>query len=78
MGAVLYLGGWSGPSLPIPVWMALKTFALMTLMLWLGHRMRPLGTSEMLALSWHVLTPVGLANVLIVGILILLHVGPPR
>lgn len=78
MGAVLYLGGWSGPWLPAPLWMALKTFALMTLMLWLSRRVRPLSTAEMLALSWRILTPLGLANVLIVGILILLHVGPPR
>ena len=76
MGAVLYLGGWSGPWLPGPLWMALKTFALMALMLWLSRRLRPLSTAQMLALSWRILTPVGLANVLIVGILILLHVGP--
>lgn len=78
MGAVLYLGGWSGPWLPGPLWMSLKTFALMALMLWLSRRVRPLGTAQMLALSWRILTPVGLANVLIVGILILLHVGPTR
>ncbi len=76
MGAVLFLGGWSGPWLPPPVWMAVKTYALMALMLWLGRLARPLSTAEMLALSWRVLIPVGLANVLVVGILILLHVGP--
>lgn len=78
MGAVLYLGGWSGPWLPAPLWMALKTFSLMALMLWLSRSMRPRSTAEMLALSWRILIPVGLANVLIVGILILLHVGPTR
>jgi NADH-quinone oxidoreductase subunit H len=76
MGAVLFLGGWSGPWLPPPVWMALKTYALMALMLWLGRLVRPLSTSEMLALSWRVLIPIGLANVLVVGVLILLHIGP--
>jgi NADH-quinone oxidoreductase subunit H len=75
MGAVLFLGGWSGPWLPPPVWMAVKTFALMALMLWLGRLVRPLSTAQMLALSWRVLTPIGLANVLVVGILILLHIG---
>ena len=76
MGAVLFLGGWSGPFLPGPVWMALKTCALMALMLWLGRLVRPVSTAEMLALSWKVLTPIGLANVLVVGILVLLGVGP--
>ena len=76
MGAVLFLGGWSGPWLPPPIWMAVKTYALMALMLGLGRLVRPLSTAEMLALSWRVLIPVGLANVLVIGILILLHIGP--
>ena len=76
MGAILFLGGWSGPLLPPPVWMAVKTYALMALMLSLGRLVRPLSTAEMLALSWKILTPAGLVNVLIVGTLILLHIGP--
>ena len=75
MGATLYLGGWLGPWLPAPVWMLLKTFALMALMLWLGRLVKPLTTAQMLKLSWRILTPVGLVNVLIVGGLILLGVG---
>ncbi len=75
MGAVLFLGGWSGPWLPAPAWMALKTFGLMALMLGLGRLVRPLSVAEMLALSWRVLVPVGLANVLVVGALILFHLG---
>jgi len=76
MGSVLYLGGWLGPWLPAPVWMLLKTFALMALMLGLGRLVKPLSTAQMLKLSWRVLIPVGLANVLVVGALILLGVGP--
>lgn len=76
MGAALYLGGWQGPWLPGPLWMLLKTFALMALMIVLGRMVRPLSTAQMLALSWKGLIPVGLANVLIVGALILLHIGP--
>ena len=75
MGAVLFLGGYSGPVLPAPVWMLLKTFGLMAFMLWLGQRLRLLTTAEMLALSWKILIPAGLLNVLIVGALILLGVG---
>lgn len=76
MGAVLYLGGWLGPWLPGPVWMLLKTFGLMALMLYLGRLVKPLSTAQMLKLSWRILTPVGLANVLVVGALILLGIGP--
>lgn len=76
MGAVLYLGGWRGPVLPGPVWMLIKTYGLMTLMVWGGSRFRLLTAGRMLELSWKILTPVGLANVLVVGALILLGVGP--
>lgn len=75
MGAVLFLAGYAGPFLPGPVWMLLKTLALVALMLWAGRRVRPRSTAEMLALSWKILIPLGLLNVLIVGALILLGVG---
>jgi NADH-quinone oxidoreductase subunit H len=74
--AILYLGGWRGPVLPGPVWMVLKTFAVMALMVWLGSRVRLLSVAEMLALSWKILIPLGLLNVLIVGVEILFGVGP--
>lgn len=75
MGAVLFLGGYAGPWLPGPVWMLIKTLALAALMVWAGRRIRPRSTAEMLALAWKVLIPVGLANVLLVGLLILLGIG---
>jgi NADH-quinone oxidoreductase subunit H len=75
MGAVLFLGGWSGPLLPGFVWMAIKTFAVLILMKWIGQRMKLLSTARMLELSWKILIPAGLLNVLIVGGLILMGVG---
>ncbi len=75
MGAVLFLGGYSGPVLPGPVWMLVKTLVLMALMRWAGSRVRLLSTSEMLAFSWRYLIPIGLLNVLVVGALILFGVG---
>lgn len=75
MGAVLFFGGYAGPWLPGPAWMLLKTLGVLAGMVLLGSRLRPRSTAEMLALSWKVLIPVGLANVLLVGGLILLGVG---
>jgi NADH-quinone oxidoreductase subunit H len=76
MGATLFLGGWLGPILPGFIWLLLKTFSIMALLLWIGKKIKPLSPTKMLALSWKILIPVGLLNVLIVGALILLGVGP--
>lgn len=75
MGAVLFLGGYAGPVLPGPIWMLLKSIAVMALIVGLGLFTRPRSVAEMLALSWKVLIPIGLLNVLVVGFLILLGVG---
>lgn len=76
MGAILFLGGHSGPSwLPPILSMFIKTYALLFFIVWIGTYMRKRSTAEMLALSWKCLIPLGLINVLIVGGLILLGVG---
>ncbi len=76
MGVILYLGGWHGPWLPAPIWFLLKTYGLMTLMVWLGTRVKPFSTARMLKLAWRTLIPLGMINVLVIGGLILLGVGP--
>jgi NADH-quinone oxidoreductase subunit H len=76
MGVILYLGGWHGPWLPAPVWFLLKTYGLMALLVWLGTRVKPFSTARMLKLAWRTLIPLGMINVLVIGGLILLGVGP--
>jgi len=75
MGAILFLGGWNGPLLPGFLWMIIKTFAVLILMKWIGQKIKLLSVAKMLELSWKILIPVGLLNVLIVGGLILLGVS---
>lgn len=75
MGAAIFLGGWHGPLLPGPIWMFLKTAALMLLMAWLGYRVPRLRTDQMLALSWKVLVPGTFVHITVTGILILLQEG---
>jgi NADH-quinone oxidoreductase subunit H len=75
MGAVLFLGGYAGPILPPPVWMLAKTLGLLAILIVLGRRWRLRSTAETLAFGWKVLIPIGLVNVLIVGLLILWGVG---
>ncbi len=74
MGAVLFLGGYKGPFLPGFIWMSLKTFFIMWLIIFIGQKFKPIPVAKMLEFSWKILIPVGLLNVLIVGGLILLGV----
>ena len=75
MGAVLFLGGWSGPLLPGFVWMTIKTLLILIFMKLVGQKIKLKSTAQMLELSWKILIPAGLLNVLIVGGLILMGVG---
>ncbi len=75
MGVVLFFGGWQGPWLPGPIWFLLKTVALTALVLWLTRLLPRLRHDQMLALSWKVLLPASLVNIVLVGVLTLLIPG---
>ncbi len=75
MGVILFFGGWQGPLLPAPVWFVLKTFALAALVLWGGRLLPRLRHDQMLALSWKILLPASLVNIMLVGILTLIMPG---
>lgn len=76
VGAAVYLGGWHGPPvvgqyLPGSVWMLLKSYALVAVMLWVGRRTPRVGHEQMLAFSWKVVLPVSFLNLTLVGVLML-------
>jgi NADH-quinone oxidoreductase subunit H len=75
MGVLLFFGGWQGPFLPPPLWFVLKTFALATLVLWIGRFLPKLRHDQMLTLCWKILLPASLLNITLVGILTLIIPG---
>ncbi len=75
MGAVLFFGGWQGPLLPPPVWLALKTATLAALLLCAGRRCPRLRPDQMLSLSWKLLLPTSLVHVMLTGLLLLILPG---
>lgn len=75
MGVVLFFGGWQGPFLPAPLWFVLKTFALSALVLWAARLLPTLRHDQMLTLSWKILLPASLVNIILVGILTLIVPG---
>jgi len=78
LGAVLSLlmaagqGLGRSPVLPPVLWLFAKMFALVFLLMWVRWTYPRLRLDQLLALSWKVLLPVGLANLLITGLLITL------
>lgn len=65
MGAAAFLGGWLGPGVPGWAWMVVKTLALLVVLVATRHftgRIRP---ERYVVISWTVLIPLALVNVLI-------------
>lgn len=68
---VFYLGGWLGPGLPDWAWSALKTLAVAAAMLFAGRYVPRVREADFLAWCWKLGIPLALANILYVGILLL-------
>ncbi len=75
LAATLFLGGWHGPLLPGPVWVALKTFAFIFLFVWLRATLPRVRHDQLMALGWKVLVPLGLLNVVATAIVVALAGG---
>jgi NADH-quinone oxidoreductase subunit H len=66
--SILFLGGPLGPFLPGEVWMAIKTIAVFTAILWIRWSFLRVRIDQMMMLNWKVLTPLCLANLLVAGL----------
>jgi NADH-quinone oxidoreductase subunit H len=65
--AVFFLGGWQGPLLPGPVWLALKIFLACLVMVWIRGTLPRLRYDQLMNLGWKVLVPISLVNVIVTG-----------
>jgi NADH-quinone oxidoreductase subunit H len=71
MGAASFLGGWWGPWLPGPVWMVLKTLALLALLVSSRHLLARVRIERFVVFAWALLIPLALVNVLVSGLFLL-------
>lgn len=71
MGAAAFLGGWFGPWLPGPVWMTLKTLALLLLLIASRHFLARVRIERFVVLAWAVLIPLALLNIFVAGAVLL-------
>jgi len=65
LGATLFLGGWLGPWLPGPVWLLLKAYAIVFVMIWMRWTFPRLRFDQLMSFAWKLLIPVALVNLLI-------------
>ena len=70
--AIFFLGGWSGPLLPPPVWLMIKVIAVALLMIWIRGTLPRLRYDQLMAFGWKILIPASLINILVTGVFVLL------
>jgi NADH-quinone oxidoreductase subunit H len=75
MAVPLFLGGGAGPLLPAPAWVALKTFAVLALLVWLRRRLPTVRMDRFVEFAWVVLIPLTIAQALVVAIVVLQRGG---
>lgn len=65
LAVVLFFGGWDGiPGLAGALWMVLKSFGLVFVLMWIRWTMPRVRIDQLLGFAWKVLVPIGLLVVL--------------
>jgi NADH-quinone oxidoreductase subunit H len=67
MVATLFFGGWLGPFLPPPLWLAIKTFAIVAFFILLRATLPRLRYDQLMSYGWKVMLPLALLNLLVTG-----------
>jgi NADH-quinone oxidoreductase subunit H len=68
LGSAAFLGGWHGPVLPGPVWMAAKTAALLALLVAAGHLVARVRAERFVTWCWTVLLPLAFLDLVVAGL----------
>jgi NADH-quinone oxidoreductase subunit H len=67
IGATLFLGGWQGPFLPPVLWFLIKTYGIITVIMWVRWTFPRVRADQLMGFTWKVLTPVSFANLAVAG-----------
>ncbi len=65
--AVVFMAGPAGPLLPGPVWLALKSLAVLAVLVVLRHHVGRIGIQRFVLLAWTVLLPVSFVHLALAG-----------
>lgn len=69
--AVVFLAGPTGPWLPGPVWLAIKTLIVIGGLVWLRHRVARVPMDRFVPVAWTVLLPVSFVHLALAGVVTL-------
>ncbi len=77
IAATLFFGGWAGPFglLSGPWWLLIKMVVFAFVFVWLRATLPRLRYDQLMRLSWGVLLPLGLLNVIVTGVLVVATSG---
>ncbi len=70
LGATLFLGGFHGPWLPGPVWLLLKAYAVIVVMMWMRWTYPRLRFDQLMSFAWKLLIPVALVNLVVTAVIL--------
>jgi len=70
LGATLFLGGFHGPWLPGPVWLVLKAYGVIFVMMWMRWTYPRLRFDQLMTFAWKLLIPVALVNLVVTAIVL--------
>jgi len=77
IAATLFFGGWTGPfnQLPGPWWLLIKMTVFAFVFVWIRATLPRLRYDQLMRLSWGVLLPLGLLNVLVTAVMVIAFSG---
>jgi NADH-quinone oxidoreductase subunit H len=70
LGATLFLGGWKGPLLPGAVWLLLKAYAVIFVMMWARWTFPRLRFDQLMSFAWKLLIPLALLNLVATSVVV--------
>ncbi len=66
--STVYLGGWQGPWLPGWLWLLIKSYALILVMMWFRGTLPRFRVDQLMGFAWKFLLPLALLNIFAAGV----------
>ena len=70
VAAVLFFGGWDGPFFPGPLWLIIKTYALIAVLMWFRWTFPRVRFDQLLNVCWKWLIPLSLINLMVTALVV--------